>query len=402
MEEKTKSYKRTAETIETHLMIVSFALSHIFYLFLFYKMGIKEMVIFNAISVLFYSILSVVPMYRNVDIMILDLLCSIELFLHQILGIYFIGLGSGLQYIFWGMISPLLNYTSKKSFKTLTIIKSISAFLCFLVLTFLYGGNISPVYTDVDNTTILTCRIFSISITFFIVAFSSMKTYEKFQHKLREEYELYEKEINKKLAMQEDIIKMIANMIEARDENTGKHTERTSYYVKAILEKLKEKTGYKEKLSDDYVKNIISAATLHDIGKIKIPDAILNKPGKLTDEEYDIIKTHTTEGAKLIDMCENSFDDKEYLNIARQIILSHHERIDGKGYPNHLKDDEIPFPARVMAVADVYDALTSKRVYKEKFDRNLAVNILKNGKNTQFDGEILDAFLEYLEENPSV
>ena len=383
-------------------MILSFVLSHICFLILFYIAGIKEMFMYNIVSVTYFSVLYYLSANAKIEPTRLDLLASTELFIHQILAIYFVGLEPGFQFIFWGLVSPLISYNAKKTFKAFAIIRGTLACVCFAASNLIFYLGWKSVYTITNQKIIIFLKIFIMFITFFIVGISSLHTFEKFKEKIRKEYMLYQNEVNKKLETQEDIIKMIANIIEARDEDTGKHTERTSVYVNGILQKLKTKPGYDKYLTDEYIKHIVSAATLHDIGKIKIPDTVLNKPGKLSNEEYELIKTHTIEGAKLIDMCNDSIEDKEYLKIAKEIVLSHHERIDGKGYPYGLKDDEIPFPARVMAIADVYDALTSKRVYKEKFDRNLAINILKDGRDKQFDSELLDAFLEYLKENPSM
>ena len=402
MKEKILQANKKKNFKELVAMILSLAFAHFCFLFFFKAVGVKEMFIFNIGSVIYFILLSIMPIFINIDPLLLDFLCCIELFSHQIASVYFVGLEPGFQYIFWGMISPLIGYSAKRTFKIFIAIKGACSAICFGATTLLFTYKYQPVYAINNTSAILACKIFIIYITFFIVSITTLHTYEKSQRKIKEEYTLYQKELDKKLETQQEIVKVIANIIEARDENTGQHTERTSMYVRGILDVLKTKTGYKEKLKNEYIDYIVSAATLHDIGKIKIPDTILNKPGKLNDNEYEIIKSHTVEGAKLIDMCKNSIENKDYLKIAREIALCHHERIDGKGYPNGLKDDEIPFSARVMAVADVYDALTSKRVYKEKYDRTLALNILESGRNTQFDGEILDAFLEYLKENPAI
>jgi HD-GYP domain-containing protein (c-di-GMP phosphodiesterase class II) len=138
------------------------------------------------------------------------------------------------------------------------------------------------------------------------------------------------------------------------------------------------------------------SAPLHDVGKIRIPDAVLNKPGKLTPEEFEIMKTHATVGKEIIDKAISTVEGGSYLKEARNMAAYHHERWDGKGYPEGLKGEEIPLSARVMAVADVFDALTSKRIYKPAFSIEEALKIIEEGRGTQFDPRCVDVFLEAL------
>ena len=140
----------------------------------------------------------------------------------------------------------------------------------------------------------------------------------------------------------------------------------------------------------------ISASPLHDIGKIKVPDRILNKPAKLDKDEYEIIKKHAKYGADIINRTMKT-TDQEYFEIAYNIALSHHERWDGTGYPNGIKCEEIPLEARIMALADVYDALVSERIYKKPFDKEASINIIKEGKGTQFDPRLTDLFIRAIE-----
>ncbi|MBQ7246773.1 MAG: HD domain-containing protein [Lachnospiraceae bacterium] len=193
--------------------------------------------------------------------------------------------------------------------------------------------------------------------------------------------------------IQRSVISSIATVVEERDENTGEHIARTSSFVSSLTEKMKQSGRYPE-LTDDFYNNVVLAAPMHDIGKIRVPDAILNKPGRLTDEEYEIIKKHPVYGVSIIDRTLKDVEDEGYFAIARNIAGYHHERYDGKGYPEGLSADEIPLEARIMALADVYDALISERVYKKAYSKEKARAILVEGRGTQFDPHLTDLFLE--------
>ena len=198
--------------------------------------------------------------------------------------------------------------------------------------------------------------------------------------------------------MQNGLIITMADMVESRDSDTGAHIQKTAAYVKIILEGLKKKGYYAEKLTPKYMSDAVISAPLHDVGKINVPDAVLNKPGKLTDEEYEIIKTHTTAGREIIERAIDTVHGENYLKEARNMAAYHHERWDGKGYPEGLHGEVIPLSARVMAVADVFDALTSKRVYKPAFPPEKALQIIEEGSGTQFDPKCVEAFMDSLTE----
>ncbi|MCR5121135.1 MAG: HD domain-containing protein [Ruminococcus sp.] len=198
--------------------------------------------------------------------------------------------------------------------------------------------------------------------------------------------------------MQEGLIITMADMVENRDSDTGAHIQKTAAYVKIIVEKLKEKGYYAEKITPKFMSDVVRSAPLHDVGKINIPDRVLNKPGRLDDEEYEIMKTHTTVGKKIMDHAIVSVEGDSYLNEARNMAAYHHERWDGKGYPEGLHGEVIPLSARIMAVADVFDALTSPRVYKPAFPMSKALSIIEEGIGTQFDPKCVEAFMDSLDE----
>ena len=200
------------------------------------------------------------------------------------------------------------------------------------------------------------------------------------------------------LKMQDGLMVLMADMVEIRDSNTGAHIQKTAAYVQIILNGLNRKGYYKEMLTPQYIEDVVKSAPLHDVGKINIPDAILNKPGKLTDEEYIIMKTHSALGKAIIDKAINAVEDGSYLKEAENMAAYHHERWDGKGYPEGLSGEDIPLSARVMAVADVFDALTSPRVYKPAFPLSKALIIIEAGKGSQFDPKCVEVFMEALPE----
>ena len=198
--------------------------------------------------------------------------------------------------------------------------------------------------------------------------------------------------------MQEGLIITMANMVENRDSDTGAHIQKTAAYVRIIAEGLKRKGYYSEKITPKFISDVIRSAPLHDVGKINIPDNVLNKPGKLTPEEFEIMKTHTTAGKKIIEQAINTVQGENYLKEARNMAAYHHERWDGKGYPEGLHGEVIPLSARIMAVADVFDALASPRVYKPAFSMDKALEIVKEGSGTQFDPKCVEVFMEALPE----
>lgn len=188
-----------------------------------------------------------------------------------------------------------------------------------------------------------------------------------------------------------------ANLIENRDSSTGGHIKRTSIYVQLIAEELRDRGIYKDMLTKDYIANLIKAAPMHDIGKIAIPDAILQKPGKLTDEEFAVMKTHARRGADIIREAFRNLGDEEYFRMAYQVACYHHEKWNGRGYPEGLKETEIPLCARIMAVADVFDAVSEKRCYREAMPLEKCFSIIEQGSGQDFDPVIAKAFLDIRE-----
>ncbi len=193
---------------------------------------------------------------------------------------------------------------------------------------------------------------------------------------------------------QDVTITAMASLAEARDDETGNHIRRTQHYVKLLAQALQPHPKFAAFLSGEVPELLFKSAPLHDIGKVGIPDAILLKPGRLTPEEFEIMKTHTTLGRNAIAKAERLMDEpSSFLRFAREIAYSHQEKWDGSGYPQGLAGDAIPISARLMALADVYDALISRRVYKPAFSHEEAVRIVGEGSGRHFDPDIVAAFL---------
>lgn len=193
-------------------------------------------------------------------------------------------------------------------------------------------------------------------------------------------------------SMQSHIITTMADIIENRDESTGGHIRRTAKYVEILAKELQRQGKYSDILTNQYISDMVMAAPLHDIGKIHIPDAVLNKPGRLTDEEFALMKTHTTAGKELLEKAKGDLGEIHYLNMAIEMATYHHEWKNGKGYPYGASNDDIPLCAKILAVADVFDALTSKRVYKDPMPFDKACAIIREERGTHFDELVVDAF----------
>ncbi len=203
---------------------------------------------------------------------------------------------------------------------------------------------------------------------------------DTYNEKLKDEVERQTGHI---IEMHDNLIMSLAMMVESRDNSTGGHIKRTSEGVRILVEEMKKEGTHQ--LTEEFCMDVIKAAPMHDLGKIAVDDAVLRKPGRFTDEEYEKMKQHAAEGARVIHEILLHTDDASFKVVAENVAHYHHERWDGKGYPMGLRGEQIPLEARIMAVADVYDALVSKRVYKEAFDFEKADRIIMEGMGTQFD-----------------
>jgi len=196
-------------------------------------------------------------------------------------------------------------------------------------------------------------------------------------------------------AIQDVTILALASLAETRDNDTGNHIRRTQFYVKTLADHLMMHPRFTAELDEQIIIRLYKSAPLHDIGKVGIPDAILLKPGKLDPDEFNVMKGHSVLGYEAIDHAEKRLGlDVEFLMMAKEIAHCHHEKWDGSGYPQGIGGDDIPLSARIMAVADVYDALICRRVYKAPMPHEQAIAIIQNGAGSHFDPDIVDAFMD--------
>ena len=285
--------------------------------------------------------------------------------------------------------------------------------------------NIPVIFLSGRNDAATEARGFEMGAVDFIskpfsepVLLNRLKTHLEIEELIHERTAMLQQRTEKLQILQNSMVSILANMVENRDKYTGRHIERTTKYIKILLNAMLERGLYSDEISnwnlDEVVssarlhdignilipedplnlESIISSARLHDIGKITITDLILNKPGKLTAEEYDLMKTHASEGEKIIDSIISESGNEAFLKNAKLFAGYHHEWWDGTGYPRGLKGADIPLQGRIMAIADVYDALISDRSYKSAFTHEKAVEIIKESSGSHFDPEIVGVFLE--------
>ena len=218
--------------------------------------------------------------------------------------------------------------------------------------------------------------------------------------KMHLEFSEYKNDLENKVHEKTEIIEhlqdvmmlSLAELVECRDENTGGHVKRTAEYVKILTDEIVEEGLYSDILTPEYIRDIVRSAPLHDIGKIGINDSTLLKAGSLDDEEFEYMKNHAELGGQTLQKMINETNGESFLYVAKDMAHYHHEKWDGSGYPSGLKGEEIPISARIMAIADVYDALTTKRPYKEAFEHEAALKIIIDGKGKMFDPNIIDIF----------
>ena len=237
---------------------------------------------------------------------------------------------------------------------------------------------------------------FNLHVAYLAVACSSVLCYVYYNDLVEQDnyLELVDKE-RKISSMQVHIISGLANLIESRDTETGEHVARTSAYVKALAEKCREEGVYSSIIDDHYITLLYTLAPMHDVGKILVSDKILRKPGRLTQEEFEEIKKHAALGGKVVRQILSEITDEEYLSFASDIATYHHEKWNGMGYPMGLKGKEIPLCARIMAIADVFDALVSKRCYKDAMTMDEAFQTIEEESGTHFDPLLVEVFLKH-------
>lgn len=246
---------------------------------------------------------------------------------------------------------------------------------------------------------IIPMAFFHINITYLAIAIAAVLCYVYYNDLVQQDIQsMLITNQDKISSMQEHMISGLASVIESRDLETGKHITRTRAYVKILAEDATKDGVYQNIIDEHFISLMYTLSPLHDLGKIVIPDNILRKPGKLTNEEYEIMKKHAKAGGEVVKQVLDGITDEEYLGFASDIAVSHHEWWDGSGYPSRIKGEEIPLSARIMAIADVYDALVSERCYKKPIPHEEAVKIIENESGTHFDPELVKVFLKHNDE----
>ena len=253
-----------------------------------------------------------------------------------------------------------------------------------------------------NNAIIFTAILVIVVLIVMYLCVSMTSRLEQYKQSLETELELKNGEIiehNRKImSMQDNTLIGMANLIENMDGDTGEHIKRTSAYVELIAREAAKEGRYSYILTDDYIELLVKAAPMHDVGKIVVPDSILQKPGKLTSDEFDIMKKHAAEGGRIVRDVLEGVEEQEYIQIAADVATYHHEKWNGKGYPEGKKEENIPLCARLMAIADVFDALVSERCYKEAFSFDKAMSIIEEDSGIHFDPHLAKIFIEHREE----
>lgn len=301
------------------------------------------------------------------------------------------------------------NFFNDDIISTIEIIKYVNvliSLICTLILLYLMYVQrylFSAIFTSSITVLYLTLSVYALNkniyifFGYFFVNFIFMFIIISFVYMIISyiERKKFFEELSKS---HQATLESMATVAEKRDTDTGGHIIRTKTYIKILAQELAKKDKYKNKITPSYIESLFHAAPLHDLGKVGIPDNILKKPGKLTFDEFEKMKEHSKFGYDILNNAQSNYKNNELFDVAKNIAYYHHEKWDGSGYPKGLKEDEIPLEARLMAVADVYDALINKRVYKPSFTYEDAENIILEGKGKHFDPEIIDVFIKLKEE----
>jgi len=364
-------------------------LYHLGFLITFRILGVMPMFYFNFFSVTLFAVVSFLSFKIN-NFVIPYAFCWVEVVAHQILADYFIGSAAGFH--FFILLIGLLAELCFGHHFILSTIYGLVSIIIFVVIEAI-GPHIMPVY-DIPYQVITVIKVVNISLTaiviffgLFIYALLAINVEENLEDQVNQKTE-------KLITLQNHIIVSLSNLVENRDQDTGKHILRTSAYAALIATKALKEELYPDVITEDFIDLIKKAAPMHDIGKIVVPDYVLKKPGKLTEDEFELMKKHTLEGERIIIDVIGISEDTEYVQTAIDVAVSHHERWDGTGYPHKLAAHNIPVSARIMAIADVFDALVSPRCYKEPFPLEKAFNIIQEESGTHFDPDLVRIFLE--------
>lgn len=384
-------------TMPLNMFFLVCVVLHTGYLIVFSIYRADVMMIFDLLCVVLYATFVILLKHHKGSWLPCTLLTILQLYLHQICCVAFLGLKPGFHY----MMIPLMFlavFISKKG-KAVVLLRNgmiILVSITFICLLVFFNDYTPPLsLSDEINTGLL---VINCAMSFAVSAVYVGKVV----HSIDNKRSMLDTSVDEKVAaierMQHQIIISFANIIEARDGSTGKHVKRTTEYVQALVTELQSSGDYSETLTPQYIHDTILSAPLHDIGKITVPDAILLKPGKLSPEEFKAIQNHTVNGKKIIEESMADIEDEEFLKVAKSVALYHHECWDGSGYPYGIEGQEIPLCARIMTIADFFDALAAKRIYKEAMPTSKVFEMIKEQRGKKFDPIVTDAFLRIQDE----
>lgn len=371
-------------------------LYHLSFLFIFYGLGVYQMFRFNLFSVTLFAI-STVLIFKPKTIFPIYYISTLEVIGHQYLAMKNVGGAGGFHFLILIMaVIPFLVFQNKKRW---AIPSSIGCAIVFITLeglrnTFNPVIEISPYNLRLIYYSNVTLSVLVVIGAVMVYSISSNDLEKKLTHeveKLAQQMQFKNEEI---ITIQNNTIIGLSNLVENRDSDTGMHIQRTSAYVEMIATQLRKEGYFRNILTDDYIALLVKAAPMHDIGKIVVPDEILKKPGKLSPAEFSKMQLHTVEGERIINEVLGQTGELEYIKTASEIATSHHEKWNGQGYPNKLAGTAIPLSARIMAVADVFDALVSPRCYKQPFTADKACEIIKDDIAIHFDPTVARIFLK--------
>lgn len=378
------------------IIAVYFALAyHICFFVTFGVLKIYPLFFYNIYSVLLFSILGYFVFTKRSFVVQFFFLYT-EVVVHQILADYYLGgMASFHFFIFLTGILPLLTF--RQNFK-LAAFYGILSVVLFTILEVM-APYITPQY-ELSERALIIIKTVNISINSIVnITGLLMYSYIVFlvEGNLEQQVEVKTAEVTKKteklLKIQSYVINSLANLVDNRDVYTGEHIQRTSAYAEMIALSAIEKGIYPDQITPEFAEYIKRAAPLHDVGKIVVSDVILKKPGRLTTEEFEEMKLHAKEGGRIITEVFAMSDDREFIKIASEVSSYHHEKWNGSGYPKGLRQEDIPISARIMAIADVFDALVSKRCYKDPYPIETAYTMMQDASGTHFDPVLLDLFL---------
>lgn len=370
-------------------------LYHASFLIIFRILGIYPMFYFNFLSVTIFLIVTIMsPKLKS--FVVPYAFCFAEVVIHQLLADYFVG-GEAAFHFFILLIGllPILCFNNR--FR-LAIGYGAVSFVLFMVLEAL-SPYIPPQY-EVSEKLINIFKLVNIGLVASVILvclciYSYVLYYyeENLEKQVQEKTDELNTQNTQLITLQNHLIVSLSSLVENRDTDTGDHIKKTSAYCRLIAQKALENGIYADVIDENFVNLIERAAPMHDIGKILVPDAVLKKTGLFTPEEFEQMKLHTTKGIQIINEVIGISEDKAFVKMAVEVAANHHERWDGDGYPFNVKGEDIPVSGRIMAIADVYDALVSERCYKKSMPSEEALGIIQSEAGTHFDPVLTKLFL---------